>query len=305
MSKIIVVGSSNIDMVVKTDHFPHPGETVLGGEFFRNPGGKGANQAVTVARLGGNTIFVSKVGNDDFGKELCKLYASENIDTKFIIFDNEISTGVALISVDRNGENSIVVASGANMSLSIEDIKLLEDEIEETDIILVQLEIPITVVEHICKLAKAKKCRVVLNPAPAQILPDSIMNNLFLITPNVKEAQALSGIAVTGWETAKEAALAIAKKNVNNIIITLGELGALVYENGEFAEIPTQKVQAIDTTAAGDVFNGALCVALSQGRNLKQAAEFASRASAIAVGRMGALTSIPYARELTKETVPQ
>lgn len=299
MSKVIVVGSSNMDMVVKINHFPHPGETVLGGKFFRNPGGKGANQAVAVARLGGNTLFVSKVGNDDFGHELHNLYISENIDTKFIFFDNKVSTGVALISVDKKGENSIVAASGANMQLTIKDIEKIEDQIEDTDILLVQLEIPLDVVEYICKLAKGKGCRVVLNPAPAQTLSDTMMNNLYLITPNAKEAQALSGIAVTEWDSARKAALAISQKNVKNVIITLGELGALIYEDGKFHEIPALKVKALDTTAAGDVFNGALCVALCQNKTLKQAALFASKASAIAVGRMGALTSIPYRSEIS------
>lgn len=298
MTKVIVIGSSNMDMVVKADHFPAPGETVLGGEFFKHPGGKGANQAVAVARLGGETIFVTKMGDDDLGGELHKLYTSEKIDTRYIFFNDKYSTGVALITVDKNGENSIVVASGANMLLTEDEIKMLEDEMQKDDIILVQLEIPLNVVEYVCLLAKEKGCRVVLNPAPACTLSDSIMSNLYLITPNAKEAELLSGIPVKDWGSAEKAAVAISERGVNNVIVTLGELGALVYEKGEFTQVPAIKVETVDTTAAGDVFNGALCVSLSQDKSLTDAAQYASRASALTVGRMGAIPSIPYKHEL-------
>lgn len=298
MSKIIVVGSSNVDMVVKTDHFPRPGETVLGGDFFKNPGGKGANQAVAVARLGGKTTFVTKIGNDDMGQELYKLYQSEGIDSRFIFVEDKASTGVALITVDMHGENSIVVASGANKLLTVEDVKKVEPKIENTDLILVQLEIPLEVVEYVCLVAKQKGCKVILNPAPAQILHRAIMDNLYMITPNAKEAEFLSGVPVTGWESARKASLIIAENGVKNIIITLGQLGALVYENETFTEVPAFKVKAVDTTAAGDVFNGAICVALEQNKSIVEAVNFACKASSIAVSRLGALSSIPYINEI-------
>jgi ribokinase len=298
--KIIVVGSSNMDMVVKTDHIPVPGETVLSGSFFMNPGGKGANQAVAVARLGGEVSFISKLGNDIFGKQFSQLFSDEGIDTGYLLADDDLPSGVALITVDRDGENSIVVASGANAHLNIEDIKPALSSIADAGIILLQLEIPMETVAYVIDYASSKSMKVILNPAPANILPPSLLKQLDILTPNKMEAGMISGIDVTDLETAIEAAKLIRAKGVKNVVITMGSLGAVICEEGkdDCVIIPAQKVETIDTTAAGDVFNGALAVALAEKKDLVAAVEFACEAAAISVTRLGAQASIPTRNEL-------
>jgi ribokinase len=298
MKNIVVVGSCNTDMVIKSERLPVPGETILGGTFMMNPGGKGANQAVAVARLGGDVTLIAKTGNDIFGKQSIEVYHSEGIHTGFVFSDPDRPSGVALITVDSHGENCIVVASGANAALSPKDIEQAKPAIESADILLMQLEIPIETVEYAAKTASEKGVKVILNPAPAQALSSELIKNLYLITPNKTEAELLSGIKVTGWESAKEAAIAISKKGVENVIVTLGSLGSLIKEKENFYCVEACKVTAVDTTAAGDTFNGALCVGLSEGMSLTDAVKLASNASAIAVTRMGAQASIPYRKEL-------
>lgn len=295
---IIVVGSTNMDMVVKTSHIPAHGETVLGGSFFMNPGGKGANQAVAVARLGGNAIFISKVGNDVFGKQSFQLFEEEGINTKYIISDSELPSGVALITVDENGENSIVVAPGANANLLPYDVEPAITESQNAGVILLQLEIPIRTVKHAVQKASAYSITVIVNPAPAAALSQELLSHIDIITPNSTEASRLSGIDVTDMETAKQAALEIKKLGVKNVVITMGSLGALVLEDEVLTIVPAVKVQAVDTTAAGDVFNGALAVALSEKKELVKAVSFACEAAAISVTKLGAQSSIPYRNEV-------
>jgi ribokinase len=296
--KIFVVGSSNMDMVVKTDHIPVPVETVLSGSFFMNPGGKGANQAVTVARLGGDVAFVSKLGNDVFGKQFSQLFSDEGIDTSFIVSDDDLPSGVALITVDQSGENSIVVASGANAHLRFSDIKPALAQIAEAGFILLQLEIPMDTVNEVVEFAGSKGVRVILNPAPANTLSQELLRRVDILTPNKTEAGMLSGMDVNNIEDAIKAAKAICKQGVKNVVVTMGALGAVICQEGICSTVPAQKVETIDTTAAGDVFNGALAVALSEDKNLEQAVAFASDAAAISVTRMGAQSSIPYRNEL-------
>jgi len=296
--KIVVVGSTNMDMVVKTNHIPVPGETVLAGSFFMNPGGKGANQAVAVARLGGSISFISKVGNDIFGKQSSQLFDEEGINTFYILSDEELPSGVALITVDQSGENSIVVASGANANLFPADLKEALNEIASADIVLMQLEIPMETVHFVAKYAASKNVRVILDPAPANELSSELLNHIDIITPNQTEAEILSGIKVTNIDSAKKAAKAIYAKGVKNVLVTMGTLGVVVCENGKTQLIPSQKVEALDTTAAGDVFNGALAVALSEEKTLIEAVKFACVAAAISVTRMGAQSSIPYRNEI-------
>lgn len=298
MKKIIVIGSCNTDMVIKSDRLPVPGETILGGTFLMNPGGKGANQAVAVARMGGLVTFISKTGNDIFGRQSVELYLSENINTDFIFSDANHPSGVALISVDAHGENCIVVASGANAHLDTKDMDVAKSEIESGDILLMQLEIPIETVDYAASIAKEKGIKIVLNPAPAQFLPTSLIEKLYLITPNKTEAEILSGIKVTDLESAKRAAIAISEKGVENVVITLGSEGALIKEGDTFHQVSSYKVKTVDTTAAGDTFNGALCVGLSEGLSILDSVKMASKASALTVTRMGAQSSIPYRREL-------
>lgn len=297
---ILVVGSSNTDMVVQSDHLPRPGETVLGGTFFMNPGGKGANQAVAAARLGGDVTFVCKVGNDIFGQQASRLFEDEGIDTSFVFTDPVNPSGVALISVDSNAENCISVASGANANLLPSDLKQLDKAMDKADLVLMQLEIPLVTVEHVADVASRKGKRVILNPAPACKLTDELLGKLFLITPNETEAEMISGIKVTDELSAKEAARVIKAKGVENVIVTLGSKGALLYTGSIVEIIPAERVEAIDTTAAGDVFNGALVVALSEGYSLRDASRFASKASAISVTRAGAQSSAPYRYEINQ-----
>lgn len=285
-------------MVIKTDRLPTPGETVLGGTFLMNAGGKGANQAVTAARQGGQVTFISKTGNDVFGKQSVELYNSEGINTDYIFSDAKNPSGVALITVDSHGENCIVVASGANGSLSAADIESARTEIESGSIVLMQLEIPIDTVEYAAELASNKGISVILNPAPARTLSEKLLKCLYVITPNEHEAEMLSGIKVTDWTTAKKAADVISSKGVNNVVITMGSQGAFVKEQDEYYTVEATKVTAVDTTAAGDSFSGAFCVALAEGKSIKDAVKVATRVAAITVTRMGAQSSIPYRNEL-------
>ena len=287
-----------MDMVVKTSHIPVPGETVLSGSFFMNPGGKGANQAVSVARLGGDVAFVSKVGNDVFGKQSTQLFEEEGIDIAHLLSDDTLPSGVALITVDRSGENSIVVASGANASLMPADLEDALDKIAGAGIVLMQLEIPMETVHFAAIYAVKHGVKVILNPAPANTLPPKLLSCIDIITPNQSEAAMLSGINVTDAATAAQAAVAIHNLGVKSVIITMGAMGCVIYDKGEITVVPAQKVEAVDTTAAGDVFCGALAVALAEGGTLFDAVNFASRAAAISVTRMGAQPSIPYRKEL-------
>ncbi|WP_085537653.1 ribokinase [Massilibacteroides vaginae] len=297
-SKILVVGSSNTDMVIKTKHLPRPGETVLGGTFFMNPGGKGANQAVSVARLGGQVSFVCKTGNDIFGHQSQQLFEEEGIDTSYVFSDNKSPSGVALITVDEQAENCIVVASGANANLLPVDLASIETFIDKFDIVLMQLEIPMDTVEYVAELAYKKNKKVILNPAPAHHLSSSLLKHLYIITPNETEAEMISGVKIINQETAERAAKVIIEMGVQNVIISLGSKGALAYCKSEQKLIPAFKVEAVDTTAAGDIFNGALALALSEGRSIVESVQFACKASAISVTRVGAQASAPYRNEV-------
>jgi ribokinase len=298
MTKILVIGSSNTDMIVKTERFPLPGETILGGNFFMFPGGKGANQAVAAARLGAEVCFICKVGGDIFGQKALDGFFNEKIDTQYCIKAPDLASGVALIIVNEAGENEIVVAPGANNHLTISDIDDSQAAITESEIILLQLETPIETVEYtINKAAKAGK-KVVLNPAPAQSIKSEVYRSLFLITPNETEAKILTGIPVYDLESADHAAQELLNKGVQNVIITMGSKGAFFKNTIEKIFVPAQNVKAIDTTAAGDVFNGALVVGISRGLGWQEAIKFANAAAGISVTRMGAQASAPYLTEL-------
>ena len=262
-----------------------------------NQGGKGANQAVTVARLNGEVVFVCKTGKDLFREESVNLFKNEGIDTKWILADDQRPSGVALIMIDDNGENSIVVASGANENLLKEDIDKVTEALELSDFVLMQLEIPIETVEYVTNMAWEKGKKVILNPAPAAILPENLLKKLFLVTPNRIEAEFLSGVQITDKKSIEKAARIIFEKGVQNVIITLGAEGALSYD-GSYDWIPAEKTESVDTTGAGDVFNGALTVALSEGQSLSNAVKFANKAAAISITRYGAIPSIPYRDEV-------
>ncbi len=300
-NKIIVLGSCNTDMVIKAERLPIPGETILGGTFLMTPGGKGANQAVAASRLGGALTFICKTGNDMFGKQSLKLFSKEEIKTDYIFTDADQPSGVALITVDAKGENSIVVAPGANSALSKADVDIASEAFSDADILLMQLETPLETVIYAAEKAQENGVKVILNPAPApiQVLPEKLLSCLYMIIPNKTESEILSGIEVIDWESARLAADRISEMGVAVVVITLGSMGALVKEGKEYYEIPvTKKVQAMDTTAAGDTFCGALCVGIAEGMALPEAVEFASCAAGISVTRMGAQASIPYRSEI-------
>lgn len=299
MKKIIVIGSSNTDMVVRTESLPRPGETLLGGGFVMAGGGKGANQAVAVARMGHKVRFVAALGKDIFGDEALRSYAEYGIDTSFIVRKDSPS-GVALIMVDSSAQNCISVALGANSELTLADVMPVLDLVEEGDIVLLQLEIPLSTVDGCVAVAAAKGARVILNPAPAAKVSEQTLSKLYLITPNQTEAETLTGIAVNDKASACQAAKALRDMGVGRVVITMGSQGALLDDGVECSVVPARKVSAVDTTAAGDVYNGALCAALAEGRSLREALEFATKASAISVTRIGAQPSIPTREEVDK-----
>lgn len=300
MKNIVVIGSSNTDMVVKTSHLPAGGETVLGGDFFMNAGGKGANQAVAAARYGNRVVFVAKTGDDLFGRQVRKSMAEDGIVTDYVFVDKEHPSGVALITIDKDAENCIVVAGGANMYLSPSDIDTAAEEILKADVVLMQLESPIKTVAYAARMAAKAGIPVILNPAPApaEALSEALLKDLFLITPNRSEASRISGIEVTDMESAHRAAKAIHEMGPKNVIITLGSDGSLVYDGSMFMRVEALKVEAVDTTAAGDTYNGVLASVIAEGKSLIEAVREANIAGAISVTRMGAQPAAPTREEI-------
>lgn len=312
-SVVCVIGSSNTDMVIKGNKLPAPGETVLGGTFLMNPGGKGANQAVAAARMvaaptadstATTVTFVANVGNDIFGRQALQQFEREGIRTDFVTTDADEPSGVALIGVDSQGENSIMVASGANARLGQSQVELALAA--ETDaaatVVLLQLETPIPTVEYAIRHSHERGMRVVLNPAPAQLLDPAVLACLHVITPNETEAELLTGVRVTDEATAQRAARRLHEAGVLNVVITLGARGAYLSTPSGASLVTAPPVTAVDTTAAGDCFNGALAVAIAEGRDLPDAVAFACKAASISVTRMGAQASLPYRQEV--DTLP-
>lgn len=294
--KILIIGSSNTDMVVKTKEFPKPGETVLGGTFMMNPGGKGANQAVAAARLGADVRFVAKLGEDIFGKQAMTGFEREGLDTSFIVHTPNFASGVALITVSESGENEIVVASGANMDLKPTDLP--NTIFEDVAFVLIQLEIASATVRYIIQKCAQLGLKLIVNPAPAIRLDDDLLKNVYLITPNETETQILTGIYPENEQQLKQATNIFKEKGVRNVIITLGKKGVYVDAPYLTGMLPAVEVTAIDTTAAGDVYNGALVAALANGKPWLDACNFAANAAAISVTRMGAQSAAPYLKEL-------
>ena len=296
---IYVIGSINTDMVVKTDSLPQPGQTVLGGEFIMTAGGKGANQAVAASRLGGNVSMVGCVGLDVFGDEALTKLKSEKISCDFVSRDQATPSGVALISVDGAGENHIVVAPGANNCLEEQSVAAALIAAPPTSMILAQLETPLATVAHTLLLAKEKGCKVVLDPAPAQELPQKFFQDLYLITPNETEAEILTGIKVDGEETALAAAKVLLARGALNVAITMGKNGVLLANTSKSEIFLAPQTSALDTTAAGDCFNGAVAAALAQGNTLAYAVDFGCQCASISVTRMGAQESLPTLNEVS------
>ncbi|MEG8989747.1 ribokinase [Ignavibacteria bacterium 4148-Me] len=295
--EIIVVGSTNTDLVSFVKKFPKPGETIFGKMFHIYPGGKGANQAVGLAKLGKNVVFISKVGNDDFGKKMLMNLKANRVNVKNIIIDNENPTGIAMITVDESGENYIVVISGANMNLSSEDIYKKQNLFSGAKIFLTQLEIPLETIDVCLSLSKINNMMTVLNPAPAKVLPEKILSLVDIITPNESELGILTNMEINSNSIEKAANILISK-GVKNVVVTLGEKGAFLY-NGKIAKyFPPYAIKALDTTAAGDAFNAGLVYALSEGYPLDDAIKFANATAAVSVTKYGAQTSMPTKEEV-------
>ena len=292
-AKVVVIGSSNTDMTIKGDRLPKPGETALGGEFRMGPGGKGANQAVAAQRLDADVSFICKVGRDIFGDNAISGYQKEGIDCSRILRSDKAS-GTALILVDGNAENCIAVAPGANADLTPEDVDSVADVIRSADYLILQLEIPVESVLRAAKIAHEAGVYVILNPAPACHLPEELFGYISLITPNQTESALLSGVE----DNLDAAVERLMQLGVKDVVVTLGSKGSLVISEGAKTLVPSLKVKAVDTTAAGDTFCGALCVALSEGCSLVDAAGFATKASALTVQKMAAQDSIPFRSDI-------
>ena len=299
-SRIAVVGSSNTDMIMKVDRIPKPGETVIGGRFSTAPGGKGANQAVAAARAGGDVSFVARVGDDMFGRQAIDGFVLNRIDVTHVFQESDEPSGMALIFVDDRGENSIAVASGANARLSPSDVAAARDTIGFADILVLQLENPLETVRAAAELAHEQNIRVILNPAPAQPLGEDILRHISVLTPNETEAEMLTGIPVSSESEAEAAASALFDMGLEAVLITLGPRGAFILDADHRELIPGFLVEAVDTTAAGDVFNGSLAVALAEGKSLAEAARFACAAGALSVTKLGAQPSAPTRTEIEK-----
>ena len=299
MGKILVVGSSNIDMTAYVKTLPRPGETIGDGRFLQANGGKGANQAVSAARLGGDVQFLTCVGDDMQGRMLREVFAVDGIRTELMKFSGSSPTGTALIFVADDGENCIAVAPGANRELLPADIDAAKSALDGASWLLMQLEIPLQTVYHAVDVAFEKGIHVILNPAPiSDSIPADVLRKLWLITPNETEAEKLTGIRIGSAEDAFMAADRLLSQGVQNVIITLGSSGSVICNASLREQVPARKVVAVDTVGAGDVYNGALVTALSDGKSLIDAARFATIASSIAVTRPGAQTGVPHRSEV-------
>lgn len=295
---VLVIGSANMDLVVFTERFPAPGETLLGKQFAMFPGGKGANQAVCCARLGSKTLFIGKMGNDLFREMLCRSMERCGVNLEHLLIDPAEPTGVALITVDQRGQNQIVVASGSNMKLSPADIKNKKALFPAVKLVLAQLESPLETVMASARLAKENGCIFILNPAPAAHLSPELLELVDFLTPNETELEIISGMAVPDPETAAKAARILLNRGVGHVIVTLGEKGALLVDHSMETLFPARKVAVVDSTAAGDAFTGALAHSLANGAELIEAIEFANAVGSFSVTRKGAQSAMPSLQEI-------
>ncbi len=298
MKKVVVVGSANVDIFLKVPRMPQVGETILGNNFYWHIGGKGANQAVGVARLGVPVYFVGKVGNGPFQQRIVDQLKREGVNTEFVVQDKGNPSGMAVILVDEEGRNCITVIGGANRNLSPKDVERARKVILKADILLLQLEIPLETVEYTLKLARGSGVRTVLNPAPANILNPGILSSTDILVPNKDEAEKLTGVKITSHQEAKEAGVLLLGKGVKAVVLTLGEEGALLVTREKIRHFYEVPVKSLDTTGAGDSFIAALAAALIQGKDLEQAVRYANYAASLSVTKLGAQASLPHKKEL-------
>jgi ribokinase len=302
MTNILVIGSLNADLVVRAKRFPSPGETIQGENLITIPGGKGANQAVASARLGAQVAMIGRVGADAFGSTLIDNLAQNKVDTHLVIRDDSTSTGTAVIIVDSQGQNSIILSPGANARVAASDIK--PESFSGSSLLLLQFEIPIETVIHSANIAKKKGLVVLLNPAPALNLPDELLRTADYILPNETELGLLTGKTISDLASIEVAGLSLIARGARNVIITLGAKGALIVTKGGAKHIPTFKVKVVDTTAAGDAFIGGLAVGLLNGRSLEDAVQYGCACGALAVTQFGAQPSLPSAEDVNKILKP-
>lgn len=295
---ITVAGSSNIEMMIKVPHLPLQGETVLGSEFTLNPGGKGVNQAVAAARLGGDVTFIGKIGNDMFGEQALKVMKEEGIHSEYVAIDTHVPSGVAQIVADENGKKYITIAPGANQNLGEDDINKASEAITSAKVLLLQSEIPLQVIRHAARIARRNKIRVLLNPVSSVILDDDLLSNVSVLIPGKVEAEALTGIKITDNRSAELAGRILLEHGPEKVIITMGEKGAMVIDNGGAEHFSAIKIKSVDATAAIDVFCGALAVALAENKNFFEAVKFANTAAAISISKPGTMSSFPMRDEV-------
>ena len=291
--RIAVVGSFMMDLVVQCNRLPLEGQTIVGQDFNTFVGGKGSNQAIAAARLGANVSMIGRVGTDNFGDELLKNLSAEGVDSQFVVKDTEMGTGVAMITVDANGDNTIVAVPKANMSLNPDNIDQAESAIAVADILLLQLEVSLLAVQRAAEIAKANGVPVLLNPAPARRIPMELMSLVDILVPNETETEFLTGFRLTDMESIKSAAKHLLEESVPTVVLTLGDQGALLATAEDIQLVPSYSVKAVDATAAGDAFCGTLAVSIARGDSWESAVNFANAAGALAVTKLGAAPSIP------------
>jgi ribokinase len=298
-ARITIVGSLNMDLVIRSPRIPQPGETIIGSEFQTIPGGKGANQAVAAARLGGQVTMVGKVGEDTFADVLLDNLASAEIGASLVQRDGQAASGVALIVVDDHGENIIVVASGANMRMTEKDVEAAEAAIADSDVLLLQLEVPLPVVKRAVQIAQSHNVTVVLNPAPARELPPDLLASVDVLVPNESETALLTGLPTESQTELEIAATHLLDSGVGSVVITLGKRGAYLASTDHESKIyEAFSIQPVDTTAAGDAFVAGLAVNYGAGKTLPEAIRWGNAAGAMAALRFGAQTSLPYQNEV-------
>ncbi len=298
-SQVTVFGSFVVDLMARTHRLPVPGETVKGHYFKQGAGGKGFNQGIAAKKAGGNVVMVTKLGKDTLAQVATDAMDAVGLPKNHLFYNDEISTGIALIMVSENtSQNEIVVVPGACGTITEEDIAVAEKAICESAYILLQLEVNQDANEKVARIAKEHGVKVIINTAPYQPMSEEFLRGAYLITPNETEAEELTGIAVKDMESANQAAKVIFNKGVQNVLITLGSRGVYINTNGKAEIIPAYQVKAIDTTGAGDAFNGGLLTALAEGKTLREAARFANALAAISVQRIGTTPSMPTREEI-------
>ncbi|MFO7369709.1 MAG: PfkB family carbohydrate kinase [Bacteroidales bacterium] len=300
--KILVIGSSTTEMIFQAPVIPGKGETVMGTSFSMSPGGRGVNQAIAVARAGGEVVFLCRTGNDLFGEQVIDVLQQNNINTKNVIRDQKLASGISSVIVDSEGNSGITITQGANVNLSEKDLLHAQLAISPGDILLLQLDIPIETIRFAADLARSSRARVILNPAPALPVSDELLKSISILTPNASQAEILTGINITDERSAELAGRILLERGLNRVIITLRSKGAMVIDNGGAEHVPGFEMSSVDTSVVSDVFNGSLVVALSEGKNFYESVLFANAAASLSASRPGALSSIP-AREDILELV--